>query len=51
MSLESDIDIGGSGNPPFFISAIWNIVILLYKKASLGKNFEPECKNALEWIW
>ena len=34
---------GWRGNPPFLIPALWNIGILLHKKATLGKHFEPEC--------
>ena len=33
----------GSGNPPFLISAIWNIGILLHKQATRNKHFDSEC--------
>ena len=33
----------GSGSPPSFIPTLWNIGILLHKKATLGKHFRPEC--------
>ena len=33
----------GSGSPPSFIPAPWNIGILLHKQATLGKHFLPEC--------
>ena len=35
---------GGSGNPIFFIPALWNIGILLHKQAIHAKHFDPECK-------
>ena len=45
----------GSGFPPFFISAHWNIGILLHKQA---KHFGPECRSKtildpskLLWTW
>ena len=33
---------GGSGNRPFVILALLNKYILLHKKATLGKHFEPD---------
>ena len=33
----------GSGNPPFFILALLNIVTLFHKQATLGKHFKPKC--------
>ena len=32
--------VGGSGNPPSLIPAIWNVGILLHEQATLGKHFE-----------
>ena len=34
---------GGSGNPPSFIPALWNIGILLHKQATLTKQYDGEC--------
>ena len=39
----------GSGNPPSFIPALWNIGILLHKQATRAKHFEPKCRCLLEF--
>ena len=44
---------GWSGNPPFLISALWNIGILLHKQATSNKHFHGECitKVTLHITW
>jgi hypothetical protein len=34
---------GGSGNPPFLISALWSIGILFHKQATRTRHFDGEC--------
>ena len=40
---------GWSGNPPSFISTLWNIGILLHKQATRAKYFDGECFQRIFW--
>ena len=37
------VGVGVASLPPSLIPTLWNIGILLYKQATLGKHFGPEC--------